>query len=194
MTLATRITLLRFVSIPAFLMLAVARQRVLDNGQADAAETLRLWMLAVFTLACITDGIDGYVARAFDQRTKIGAMLDALADKMLMLTAIVTLSLLTNPVNVPVWFACLVIGRDFLLVIGALYLHFTGRKLEIRPHWTGKVSTVLQMLVIGWVFLQIDAISILYPSLPAAIFTVAAGLLYLKDGLDLARRTTPTHE
>jgi CDP-diacylglycerol--glycerol-3-phosphate 3-phosphatidyltransferase len=194
MTLATRITLLRFISIPAFLMLAVAHQRVLDNGRPDTAETLRLWMLAVFTLACITDGIDGYVARAFNQRTKIGAMLDALADKTLMLTAIVTLSLLTNPVNVPVWFACLIIGRDFLLVIGALYLHFTGRKLEINPHWTGKVSTVLQMMVIGWVFLQIDAISILYPSILAAIFTVAAGLLYLKDGRQLAKSTVPTHE
>jgi CDP-diacylglycerol--glycerol-3-phosphate 3-phosphatidyltransferase/cardiolipin synthase len=185
MTLATRITLVRFVAIPAFLMLAVVHQRVLDDGFAEQAETLRLWMLGVFVLACITDGIDGYVARAFDQRTKIGAMLDALADKMLMLTAIVTLSLLSSPINLPVWFACLVIGRDFLLVIGALYLHFTGRRLEIKPHWTGKVSTVLQMAVIGWVFLQISAIDILYPTVLAAGFTLAAGLIYLKDGLEL---------
>ncbi len=183
----------RFIAIPAFLMLAVSYQRALQDG-AERPEVLLWWMTAVFAVACISDGIDGWIARHFNQRTRAGAILDALADKMLMLTAVVTLSVINSPVNLPLWFAFLIILRDFLLVMGALYLHFTGRTFHPRPHWTGKVSTTLQMICISWVLLQIAVIPIIYPVVLATIFTTVAGLIYLKDGIHMARQIAPRTE
>ena len=91
MTLASKITIARILLVPVFAVLAVAYGRSVDAGNPD--DSLRWWALAVFVTASATDGVDGWIARRFNQRSKFGAFIDPIADKSLLLTGVVTLSL-----------------------------------------------------------------------------------------------------
>jgi CDP-diacylglycerol--glycerol-3-phosphate 3-phosphatidyltransferase/cardiolipin synthase len=89
-TFATQITLFRILLIPVFIGVAIYYGESVSLGQAN--ETLRWTTIAVFATAALSDALDGYVARAFNQKSRLGAILDPLADKLLLLSAIITLS------------------------------------------------------------------------------------------------------
>ncbi len=183
LTLATRITLLRFLAIPAFLWAAWCyQQTAFQSGQGGEPVGWRWTMAGIFLAACITDGIDGYLARRLDQQTRLGAILDALADKALIFTALVTLSILALPVALPLWYALTVISRDLALVAGGLLLYRRQGALQVHPHWTGKLATVLNMSALGWVFFQFPATALLPLVIAAAGFTIISGLIYARAG------------
>ena len=108
---------------------------------------------------------------------------DPIADKGLLLSGIITLSL-TNWSEIdsdsgkfPVWFPVLVISRDAILLVGTVVLYLLNGKVHVKPHWTGKIATVLQMVAIGWVMLQLGVIPLLYVVFAAGAFTLVSGII-----------------
>ena len=187
MTTANKITVVRIVMIPAFVTMAIYYGESIKRGQP--LEWQRFAAITIFILAALSDGLDGYVARRYNQRSKLGIILDPIADKGLLLSGIITLSLTNwsemdaDTGKFPVWFPVLVISRDAILLVGTLVLYLLNGKVHVKPHWTGKVATVLQMVAIGWVMLQLLVIPLLYVVLAAGVFTLISGIIYVADGV-----------
>ena len=178
MTTANKVTILRILLIPFFVVEVLSYVR---NGN----EIHRLLAVASFGVASIFDGVDGYIARRYNQRSELGAILDPLADKLLLVSGIVLLSFDHSPflASVPLWLTGTIIGRDFLLLVGLLVIQVTVHKFSVRPRILGKLATVLQMAVVLWVLLKWDERWLLTWTLSAAVTTGGSGLLYLFDGM-----------
>jgi cardiolipin synthase (CMP-forming) len=138
-TLPNLITLLRLAALPFFLV-------SISDGRFDIA-------LAIFVVAGISDGVDGYLARHFDMKSALGAYLDPIADKLLLISSYLFLAIPSYParVKVPVWLAVMVLSRDFLLLLVALLMILTVGKRAFPPSWAGKVTTVTQILTVLFV-------------------------------------------
>ena len=152
MTLPNQITIARILMIPIFVVLAIYYGKTAVTGHPN--ESLRMATIGVFLLAALSDGIDGWLARRFHLKSRLGAVLDPLADKGLMLTAIITLSVTKWPYELPVWYPVLVISRDIIILTGCGVLRLLNDHLEVRPSLLGKTSTFLQMLTVAVVMLQ----------------------------------------
>lgn len=187
MTLATKITIFRILLTPVFIGLAVYYGDSVQKGVAD--ERLRWAAVAVFAIAALSDAVDGYIARRFNQRSRIGQILDPLADKLLLLSAIIMLSFTSWRQHFPLWFPLLVIFRDLAAIAGAFLVdYFTGGKCEIRPHWTGKAATFAQIAAVLWIMLDIQSPSLLWPTGLAGLLTATSGFIYLADGIRQVQR------
>jgi cardiolipin synthase len=108
------------------------------------------WALGLFFLAAVTDGLDGFVARAFDQKTKLGTILDPMADKLLLVTAFVVLSSqgLTKAAPIPFWVTVAAISRDVFIVLGALAINVSTGFSGFKPSLLGKINTIVQISTI----------------------------------------------
>lgn len=138
-TLPNFITLVRLAALPFFL-LAIA------EGSFGIA-------LVIFVAAGISDGVDGYLARRFGMNSALGAYLDPIADKLLLMSSYLFLAIPSYPatVKVPVWLAVIVISRDILLMLVALLLILTSNKKRFPPTWLGKVATVTLIVTVLFV-------------------------------------------
>lgn len=178
--------------VPVFAMLAVAYGRSVEQGRPD--EPLRWWALGVFVTASLSDGLDGWIARRFNQRSKFGAFIDPLADKALLLTGVVTLTFVdwgSVGWRLPIWFAALVVLRDCVILGGLLILYSGRRKVDIAPHWSGKVCTAAQMFALGWVMLRVVWFDPFWPCVVAGIFTVWSAAAYIRQGVGILRDAPP---
>lgn len=113
----------------------------------------RSWVVALclFFIAAVTDVLDGYFARRWKQETQIGAVLDPLADKLLMLTCYVVLVYAPAPgLVLPVWFLVLVAGKELVLLLGAAYFSLIRHSIKIRSTAWGKAAMLVQVLFVGW--------------------------------------------
>ncbi len=187
MTTANKITVVRILMIPVFVTIAIYYGQSIQRGAP--LEWQRFTAIAIFLIAAVSDGLDGYVARRYKQRSTLGAILDPIADKGLLLSAIITLSI-SNWSDIdpeygrfPAWFPVLVITRDAVILVGAGVLHLLNGKVQVKPSWTGKVATVLQMAAIAWVMLQLHFLSLLYIVIAAGVFTFISGIIYVMDGV-----------
>jgi CDP-diacylglycerol--glycerol-3-phosphate 3-phosphatidyltransferase len=195
MTTANKITLVRIFMIPLFVMMAVYYGRGVARGAP--LEWQRITAIFIFVLAAASDGIDGYIARHYNQRSKLGVILDPIADKGLLLAGIITLSVSNWNYEFPLWFPVLVIARDAMVVAGAVTLHMLNGEVRVRPSWTGKTATVTQMIALSLVMLQYNRTlwtlgsgkvqtSIEFLDLPvylAGLFTAISGVGYIIDGI-----------
>jgi cardiolipin synthase len=181
MTTANKITIVRLLLIPVFVLLGVYYGQSLLVGEPQ--EGLRLAAILVFLVASVSDGLDGYIARHYHQRTKLGAILDPIADKGLLLAALFTLTFTDWGYHFPLWFPVLVIARDVVIVAGSFGLHYLNGDVHVRPRWTGKVATVFQMMAIGWVMLQFTFVPPLVLVTLAGVFTFVSGVAYVMDGI-----------
>ncbi len=187
MTTANKITIIRICLIPAFVTMAIYYGQSVQSG--DPQEWMRFTAISLFLVAAVSDGLDGYVARHYNQRSRLGIILDPIADKGLLLSAIITLSI-SNWSEVdphygrfPIWFPVLVITRDVVIVVGSVVLHLLNGTVSVRPSWTGKVATVLQMVAIAWVMLQLRILPMPYIVIAAGLFTFISGVIYVMDGV-----------
>src|SRR6266404_7049834 len=159
MTIANKITVARILMIPLFVTMAIYYGESIQRH--DPQEWMRFAAIAIFLIAAVSDGLDGYVARHYKQRSSLGVILDPIADKGLLLSGIITLSISnwseSDPEygKFPTWFPVLVITRDAVLVVGSGILHLLNGKVRVKPNWTGKVATVCQMCAVAWVMLQL---------------------------------------
>lgn len=186
MTTATWITLGRLFVVPFFAILALQYGLTIQSG--SAVEAWRWAALGVFILAAVSDGIDGWVARRFNQKSRLGSILDPIADKVLVLAAVVVLTAVDwgpDGWRLPLWFALLVIARDVLILGGVAYLHFTDHYVEVAPHWSGKACTFALMFTLGWVMLRWIPFSPLYPCLVTAVFVIWSTVIYLRQGTEI---------
>ena len=118
------------------------------------------WALFVFVVAGASDGIDGFIARRFNQQSELGTILDPIADKLLMTTAFIILTLpniFPSPaprhLPVPLWVTIAVIGRDILIIGGASAIFIATNFRGFLPSWLGKASTVVQIFAVGLILL-----------------------------------------
>jgi CDP-diacylglycerol--glycerol-3-phosphate 3-phosphatidyltransferase len=190
LTLANRITLARFMLIPVFILLTLYYMRSATGNTPN--EMLRWSALMVFVITCLSDALDGYFARSRNERTRLGTLLDPLADKSLLLSALI---LLTGPwgacfnPHLPVWYVLLVISRDVALIAGAILIHVAVGHTEVRPRVTGKLSTFFQMGLIIWVLALGPARWFLWLLWPSAAFTLISALQYITDGIRQLEKT-----
>ena len=104
------------------------------------------WAFAAFAIAGVSDGLDGYIARRFDVRSELGAYLDALADKALLMSIFIALAVAQV---LPVWIAILVVSRD-LMIVGAVIVSWVlDKPVQIRPLWISKFNTAAQIAFAG---------------------------------------------
>ncbi len=167
------LTLLRILAIPVFLIL-------LTDEEVG-------WALAVFVMAGITDSLDGAIARLTNSRTTLGAYMDPLADKMLILSAFVVLAAMAA---VPRWLTVVVISRDVVILLGYLSLFLlTQQLMEIRPSAISKAATFLHLLTLSVVLLGLCGIP--WPGgvgrtrlfVLTGIITAISGIHYVIRGL-----------
>lgn len=177
MTTANKVTILRILLIPLFVVEVLYYVRTGNDLH-------RLVAMGSFGLAAACDGVDGYIARRFNQRSELGAILDPLADKLLLVSGIVVLSFDQRPYlqNVPLWLTGTIIGRDILLLTGLIVIQMTVGKVKVRPRMVGKIATVFQMVVVLWILLRWDEKWLTWLALVTAVCTGFSGLLYVWDG------------
>lgn len=192
MTTANKITISRIMMIPLFVLMALYYGRSVAHGRPQ--EWMRIAAIAIFTVAAASDGIDGYIARRWNQMSKLGTILDPIADKGLLLAGIITLSVSNWQYEFPLWFPVLVIARDIVIVSGVVVLNFINGEMRVRPSWMGKTATVAQMFAIGSAMLftgqewktRIAGREVPYLDMPvfvAGFFTLLSGLFYIRGGI-----------
>jgi cardiolipin synthase len=174
MNIPNLLTLLRIILVPVIVILLI--------------QGAFLKALLVFVVAGLSDALDGFLARILHQQTVLGAYLDPIADKALLASSFVTLSVLHV---IPGWLTVIVISRDFIILLGISVLSIMSIPIRIRPAFVSKITTALQLSTISvalagrclpggyhepWVL-------ILYWL--TAFFTVVSGLTYMARGVSL---------
>ena len=142
--------------------------------------------LLIFTLAGVTDGLDGLLARLMDQRTTIGAFLDPIADKLLLVSAFVTLAVQEM---IPAWLTVVVISRDVLIIVGIAILEVSRVDYQIQPSMVSKCTTVAQLATIFLLLLSTQTTVLAHALLPVYWLTtalsIASGLHYVYLGIQI---------
>ena len=169
MNIANRLTIARIVMIPVFLLMMCFQEDALGTVNVLQSNLSVSWILAmiIFTIASITDFLDGYLARKYHLITNFGKFADPLADKLLVMTAFITL---VGAGVIPMWIVAVIVCRE--LAVTGLRLLLVNDGEVLAAAWPGKVKTATQMLAI--IFLLIDDFPV--KGLPFSIGTI---LLYV---------------
>ncbi|MCG3176094.1 MAG: CDP-diacylglycerol--glycerol-3-phosphate 3-phosphatidyltransferase [Candidatus Omnitrophica bacterium] len=172
-----RLTFLRVLLVPAVISCVLS--------YAPGKEQLFDWALALFISACVTDALDGYLARRLGQMTPFGALIDPLADKLLIVSAFVVLCFAPNlpdAARIPAWVAVPVLTRDIVLLAGSMIVFMATGDLKAKPNLVGKATTCVQMLTLIACLarLPIEARSPLF--VLTVILTLASGWHYVRSG------------
>ncbi len=171
MNLPNLLTILRILLTPLLVIFLI-------NERFDLA-------FVVFAAAGVSDGLDGFLARVMKQKTRIGAILDPIADKALLASAYVTLAVMGL---VPNWLAVTVISRDLIIVLGVLVLLLFQSGIEIHPTIISKLTTLFQLLTVFIVLFStvthLELERVLFGCyVVTAILTIASGLDYIYKGV-----------
>lgn len=194
LSLANRITILRILGVPVFILMLLYYTMGLARGEAE--EIHRAAALAIFLALALTDALDGYFARSRREVSSLGKLLDPLADKALLLSALILLTRPSLPAlqpHIPIWFTLLVISRDVVLILGATIIHAVAGSVEVRPRVVGKIATFFQMVTITWVLVGGAARSFIVCVGAAGVFTFVSGVVYLFDGIRQLEKTAAAH-
>ena len=176
-TLPNLLTIFRMALTPVFVSLLFYQKFV--------------WALAAFVVAGITDGLDGLLARRFQQQSELGRILDPIADKMMLVTSFVVLSMrgvfptpLPKHLPVPFWVTITVISRDIFILVGAAAINMVSGFRAFRPSFLGKVSTVVQIAAVAAVILAAQTrvgTGYYLPTIYTSVFTLTllSGIHYI---------------
>jgi len=107
--------------------------------------------LVLFAIAGISDALDGFLAKQYNWESRLGSILDPIADKLLLVASFATLAWLGL---LPMWLLALVLGRDLVIVVGGLAYHYVVGKFELLPLWSSKINTFMQIALVLLVMLQ----------------------------------------
>ena len=178
-TIANLLTAARILLIIPFLYL-------IQQGRLGLA-------LIVFFAAGITDFFDGYVARHFNQQSRLGRFLDPMADKLLTTASFVVLALPHESFpSIPVWLAAAVVGRDVLILLGSLVVYLVTRFSDFKPTMIGRVNTTVEFCFI-FTFLVLHTAGVLTYLMPICHWIVLASVVlsggdYLIQGVKIIRK------
>ena len=176
MSLANKLSLFRILLVPAFVL-------CLLYYRPGELERLRYLAVALFLIGVVTDAVDGYVARAERQATRLGSILDPAADKLFLVAAFLSLSLISTlpqQYRLPAWVPIVVISRDLLIVSGWLLIVLITGDLQAVPSRLGKATTFLQMLTIVSVLLGFSFSRFVLGT--AMVLTILSGIGYMRYG------------
>src|ERR1700694_1128959 len=142
LTVPNMLTVFRMVLIPVFVTMLFYQRFIVA--------------LAVFVCAGLTHGVDGLLARRFDHRSQLGTVLDPIADKLMMVTVFIVLSMrsifpapVPSHLPVPFWVTVAVISRDVFIIVGAAAINIMTGFRGFRPSWLGKLKTTVQIVAIA---------------------------------------------
>ena len=172
MNIPNFLSLLRIILVPVFVIFLI-------QAEYDKA-------LITFTVAGVTDALDGTLARLLNCQTTLGAYLDPIADKLLLVTSFVSLAVFGI---IPGWLAVIVISRDFIILLGIAVLSLMSVAYEIKPAIVGKITTALQVGTIFFALLYKAVTNdfgyywIIGLCWATALFTVISGLVYMIRGV-----------
>ena len=179
MTTANKVTICRILLIPFFV---VSLLYYVKTGN----EFYRWFSIGCFAAAALSDAIDGFIARHFNQWSELGTILDPLADKLLLVSSIVLLSFRTPYLlPLPIWLTVTVLSRDVILLAGFALIHFIAGGMSVKPHFTSKIATVLQMAAVLWTLFKLDAEIHYWICVLAAVLAGISGLIYVFAGMRL---------
>jgi len=166
------VTIPNFITIVRFLLVPAIIYAMLSDAMA--------WALAGFLAAGISDAVDGFIARSFNQKSELGAYLDPMADKVMLVSVFVMLGYLGK---LPLWLVILAVSRDALIVSAVMLASVMGNPLEVKPLFVSKANTVVQIVLaalamtelafdfsVGWLLMAMVVLS--------AILTVASTAAY----------------
>jgi cardiolipin synthase len=176
------LTLIRILSIPFFLVY-LSYHRYLEA-------------LIIFIIGGITDFLDGLAARLMKQQTPLGAYLDPIADKLLVITSFIVLGLIGG---VPMWVAIIVVSRDVLIITGyGIIIFLTDERPEVKPSLVGKFSTLLQLFTLGVALALLHNPMLMDPWMrdifidSTAVLTVVSGVQYIYRGFVWLQNKAPS--
>lgn len=164
------LTLMRIILLPLFVTTMIYRRYEMA--------------LYIFAVAAVTDTLDGLIARLKGLKTPLGTFLDPLADKFLLVTSFI---LLTVYDFIPLWLTIIVISRDIIIVTGWVVLYLVTHSAKVEPSIAGKIAISLQLILIWYILLDINI-----PAMPdlhnyllylTALFTILSGLHYIYKSL-----------
>jgi cardiolipin synthase (CMP-forming) len=180
MTTANKVTICRILLVPFFIIAVIYYVKT-------GVEFYRWLGIGCFAVAAVSDAVDGFIARHYNQWSELGTILDPLADKLLLVSGIVLLSLRNEPhlAAIPVWLTVTVLSRDAILLLGFALIHFVAGGMKIKPYFISKAATVLQMAAVLWALFKLDARWHYGLCIGAAVLTGLSGLLYIFDGMRL---------
>lgn len=187
MTTANKITIVRVLLVPFFIVQVLY---YVNTGN----EWYRLSAVLSFAIAAISDGVDGYIARRYNQISELGKILDPLADKLLLASGIVLLSLKNEPYleRIPLWLTVTIMSRDALLILGLVVIHYVSGTFTVRPIMIGKIATVLQMITVLWALLKFPLNWLFVLAVAAAACTAISGIIYILEGLRQLSASPPS--
>lgn len=180
MNIPNFLSLLRIILVPVFVIFLI-------QSEYDKA-------LITFMVAGLTDALDGTLARLLKCQTTLGAYLDPIADKLLLVTSFVALAVFGV---VPGWLAVIVISRDFIILLGIAILSLMSVAYEIKPAIVGKITTVLQVATIFLALLyktfthDFGYYWIISLCWATALFTIISGLVYIMRGIRILNKSVP---
>jgi cardiolipin synthase (CMP-forming) len=176
------LTLVRILSIPFFLVF-LSYHRYLEA-------------LIIFIIGGITDFLDGLAARLMKQQTPLGAYLDPIADKLLVITSFIVLGVIGG---IPMWLAIIVVSRDVLIITGyAIMVFLTDERPEVKPSLIGKFSTLLQLFTLGVALALLHNPKLMNPWMrdlfigSTALATVLSGVQYIYRGFLWLQNKAPS--
>ena len=176
MTLANRLTVGRLLIVPFFIVTVLY--------YSPENDYLRFMALGIFLLAVTLDVLDGYVARKFNQETKAGAILDPLADKILLISAyicIYKISVLFTTVRFPIWLVVAVISRDIILLLGFTVIRLFNADIDINPTVWGKMAVFFQSLAVVGILMQWPVFSLSWYVI--LVLVIISGIDYILKGV-----------
>ena len=180
---ANKVTVFRILAVPFFIGTIVY--------YTPEREYLKDIALGIFIVAVISDLIDGYIARTRKEKTKAGALLDPLADKLLLISAFISLykmGSILGPVTFPLWVVLAVISLDIILLLGSMIIYTTQGHIAIEPTRWGKSTTFFQILSIFGVLLQIPFSPVIW--YVTVLLTVISGVGYIRRGIKILNAGT----
>lgn len=176
LTLANRLTIGRFLLVPFFIGTVLY--------YSPEQDYLRFVALGIFLVASILDVLDGYVARKFNQETKAGAILDPLADKVLLISAFVCIDKIgihLEVVRFPIWLVVAVISRDVILLLGFTVIRLFNAEIDINPTVWGKATVFFQVLAVTGILLQWPILSPVWYVI--LVLVIISGIDYILKGV-----------
>ncbi len=176
MNIPNQLSLLRILLVPGVLVCLVYYE--------PQREWLRLLAFGLFLLGIVTDALDGFIARKYSLQTKLGSILDPIADKTLILSILIGCSSikgLPDHMHIPAWFNITVISRDVFLILGTSVLFVIRGDWNVHPNLLGKCTTGAQMALIVVVFLNLPYKGFLL--IVATVLTILSGINYVWKAL-----------
>lgn len=188
LTWANQITILRIFLIAPFVIC------LLKSNTPETGLSMRYIAIAIFIFMCISDVLDGYMARVKKQVTALGAFLDPLADKLLMTCACVLLTATKTAIKgfeLPAPVVVFIIGKDMFLLLGFIIVYLVTSKVRIESVWVGKLAAFLQLSMVASVLIAPEMSSVfpgwaLFTRLvwySAAVAAILATIIYIRTGI-----------